>query len=125
MRKLHKVHKSLCCLTLLLLLSSVQQGVCRHFKGHHRGFWRQLRKAERHKNCHSSCIQGILKMHTPHTHTTKAELHIITKHTIICAVCVCLSQVLKKEGTVTPAANFCANGDAAVLEKAIKTKGGL
>lgn len=60
-----------------------------------------------------------------HTHTTKAELHIITKHTIICAVCVCLSQVLKKEGTVTPAANFCANGDAAVLEKAIKTKGGL
>ncbi|KAE8292463.1 Annexin A1 Annexin I Annexin-1 Calpactin II Calpactin-2 Chromobindin-9 Lipocortin I [Larimichthys crocea] len=31
--------------------------------------------------------------------------------------------VLKKEGTVTPAANFCANGDAAVLEKAIKTKG--
>ncbi|KAG8012215.1 Annexin A1, partial [Nibea albiflora] len=31
--------------------------------------------------------------------------------------------VLKKEGTVTPAANFCASGDAAVLEKAIKTKG--
>ncbi|TKS79082.1 Annexin A1 [Collichthys lucidus] len=31
--------------------------------------------------------------------------------------------VLKKEGTVTPAANFCASGDAAILEKAIKTKG--
>ena len=35
----------------------------------------------------------------------------------------CVSQVLAKEGTVTPAANFHANGDAAVLDKAIKTKG--
>lgn len=31
--------------------------------------------------------------------------------------------VLKKEGTVTAAANFSPSGDAAVLEKAIKTKG--
>lgn len=31
--------------------------------------------------------------------------------------------VLKNEGTVTAAPNFSPNGDAAVLDKAIKTKG--
>lgn len=32
-------------------------------------------------------------------------------------------KVLKREGTVTPAPNFNASGDAAVLDKAIKVKG--
>lgn len=40
-------------------------------------------------------------------------------HTIICYVL----KVLKREGTVTPAPNFNASGDAAVLDKAIKVKG--
>lgn len=32
-------------------------------------------------------------------------------------------KVLKREGTVAPAPNFNASGDAAVLDKAIKVKG--
>lgn len=35
----------------------------------------------------------------------------------------CVLQVLKREGTVVPAPNFSASGDAAVLDKAIKVKG--
>lgn len=43
----------------------------------------------------------------------------VQQHTITCVV----SQVLKREGTVTAAPNFSASGDAALLEKAIKVKG--
>uniref|UniRef100_A0A674N7F1 Annexin n=1 Tax=Takifugu rubripes TaxID=31033 RepID=A0A674N7F1_TAKRU len=35
----------------------------------------------------------------------------------------CVLKVLKREGTVVPAPNFSASGDAAVLDKAIKVKG--
>uniref|UniRef100_A0AAQ5YK56 Annexin n=1 Tax=Amphiprion ocellaris TaxID=80972 RepID=A0AAQ5YK56_AMPOC len=44
---------------------------------------------------------------------------VFTKYPIICDD----SQVLKSEGTVTAAPNFSPSGDAAVLDKAIKTKG--
>lgn len=40
-------------------------------------------------------------------------------HTITCYVL----KVLKREGTVIPAPNFNASGDAAILDKAIKVKG--
>lgn len=35
----------------------------------------------------------------------------------------CVLKVLKREGTVIAAPNFNANGDVAVLDKAIKVKG--
>lgn len=35
----------------------------------------------------------------------------------------CVLKVLKREGTVVPAPNFSAGGDAGVLDKAIKVKG--
>lgn len=44
-----------------------------------------------------------------------------TRHNNLC----CATQVLKNEGTVAAAPNFSPNGDAAILEKAIKTKGEL
>lgn len=40
-----------------------------------------------------------------------------------CPTVGCVLKVLKREGTVAPAPNFSASGDAAVLDKAIKVKG--
>uniref|UniRef100_A0A8C4DTB9 Annexin n=1 Tax=Dicentrarchus labrax TaxID=13489 RepID=A0A8C4DTB9_DICLA len=45
---------------------------------------------------------------------------VSTKHTLISVLSL---KVLKNEGTVTAAANFSPNGDAAILDKAIKAKG--
>lgn len=49
------------------------------------------------------------------------EVEAFTRHTNLS----CATQVLKNEGTVTAAPNFSPSGDAAVLDKAIKTKGEL
>lgn len=43
----------------------------------------------------------------------------VQQHALTCVV----SQVLKRDGTVTAAPNFSASGDAALLDKAIKVKG--
>uniref|UniRef100_A0A673CFI4 Annexin n=1 Tax=Sphaeramia orbicularis TaxID=375764 RepID=A0A673CFI4_9TELE len=52
-------------------------------------------------------------------HATGFRSNIYKTHNNLCYV----SQVLKKEGTVTAAPNFSPSGDAAVLDKAIKAKG--
>ena len=52
-------------------------------------------------------------------HTTGWKLSIYQPHNNLW----CVSQSLRNDGTVTPAANFSPSGDAGILDKAIKTKG--